>query len=68
VAGRGALWTAHAAAQRRRGQVLIGTQQTDDKSDYEKYLAWCGENGSLARIVAMLDGKPTIRYFDKLAA
>jgi hypothetical protein len=31
-------------------------------------LAWRGENASLARIVAMLDGNPTIRYFDKLDA
>jgi quinol monooxygenase YgiN len=43
-------------------------ERWDDKGNYEKYLAWRGENGSLGRIVAMLDGNPGIRYLDKIDA
>jgi quinol monooxygenase YgiN len=43
-------------------------ERWDDKTNYEKYLAWRGGNGSLAEIVAMLDGAPTIRFFDKIDA
>jgi quinol monooxygenase YgiN len=43
-------------------------ERWDDKANYEKYLAWRGENGSLAQIVAMLDGNPAIKFFDKIDA
>lgn len=39
-----------------------------DKPSYETYLAWRGENGSLAKIVSMLDGNPTIKFFDRIDA
>jgi quinol monooxygenase YgiN len=31
---------------------------------YQKYLAWRTENGSLAQLMSLLDGPPTIRCFD----
>jgi quinol monooxygenase YgiN len=36
----------------------------ESKAHYEKYLGWRQETGVLGNIISMLDGDPSIRYFD----
>ena len=44
-------------------QFLI-IEQWDTRADYEAYLAWRGERGDMEIFGAMMDGPPTIRFFD----
>ena len=44
--------------------ILVAVEQWGTRANYEQYLAWRTENGSLAAIAEQLDGPPIIRYFD----
>lgn len=48
--------------------ALVLIEQWDTRGQYEKYLAWRQESGTLAEIVELLDGPPNIRYFDPTRA
>ena len=48
--------------------TLVLIEQWDTRGQYEKYLAWRQESGTLAKIVELLDGPPSIRYFDPTGA
>ncbi len=44
-------------------QTLVLVAQWDNRDAYERYLAWRTENGSLAQLMSLLDGPPSIRFF-----
>tara|TARA_Y100000815_G_scaffold271332_1_gene297688 strand:- start:181 stop:486 length:306 start_codon:yes stop_codon:yes gene_type:complete len=48
--------------------ILVAIEQWDTRAQYEKYLAWRQESGTLAEIVELLDGPPNIRYFSPTGA
>ena len=48
--------------------TLVAIEQWDTRAQYEKYLAWRQESGTLAEIVELLDGPPNIRYFSPTGA
>ena len=48
--------------------ILVAIEQWDTRAQYEKYLAWRQEAGTLAEIVELLDGPPNIRYFNSTGA
>ena len=48
--------------------ILVAIEQWDTRAQYEKYLAWRQESGTLAEIVELLDGPPNIRYFNPTGA
>lgn len=39
-------------------------EQWDTRAQYEKYLAWRTERGDMVAFGAMMDGPPSIRFFD----
>lgn len=39
-------------------------EQWDTRQHYEKYLAWRGERGDMVVFGDMMEGPPTIRFFD----
>lgn len=41
-------------------------EQWDTRAQYEKYLAWRTERGDIDALVDMIDGEPSIRFFDYL--
>ena len=43
---------------------IMIVEQWDTRADYEKYLAWRTERGDMLEFGAMMDGPPTIRFFD----
>ncbi len=50
------------------GRTIVAVEHWDSKEHYQKYLAWREETGVLADLAAMLDGEPTIRFFDPIDA
>ncbi len=44
---------------------LALVEHWDSRAHYEKYLAWRAETGVLERIVSLLSGAPSIRYFEQ---
>ncbi len=50
------------------GRTIVMVEHWNSKEDYQKYLAWREETGVLADLGAMLDGEPTIRFFDAIDA
>ncbi len=56
--------TAHTNTEDGRTFVLV--EHWESKEHYERYLAWRTETGVLAQLTALLDGAPSIRYFDPL--
>ncbi len=43
---------------------VIALEQWLSREHYEKYLAWRTETGFMDKMVSMLAGEPSIRYFD----
>ena len=39
-------------------------EQWDSRAHYEKYLAWRTESGVMNEFAAMMQGEPSIRFFD----
>ena len=50
------------------GRTIVMVEHWDSKEHYQKYLAWREETGVLADLGVMLDGEPTIRFFDAIDA
>ncbi len=50
------------------GYTFIFIENWETKDKYEKYLAWREETGSLAALGALLQGPPTIKYFETVEA
>ena len=46
------------------GRNFVLVEQWDTRTDYEKYVAWRTETGTLARLVALCEGEPNIQLFD----
>ena len=44
-------------------QTFVFVEQWANRDAYERYLAWRTENGSLAQLMSLLDGPPSIRFF-----
>ena len=48
------------------GRTFVFVEYWDSKAHYERYLAWREETGELAQLFSMLEGEPSIRYFDQV--
>jgi quinol monooxygenase YgiN len=48
----------------RDGRTFVFVEYWDSTAHYERYLAWRQETGELAQLFSMLEGEPSIRYFD----
>ena len=48
------------------GGTIIQVQRWDSKEHYQKYLAQRVESGVLAELESLLDGNPSIRFFDPI--
>ena len=46
------------------GRNFVLVEQWDSRADYEKYVAWRTETGTLTRLVALCEGEPNIQFFD----
>ena len=44
--------------------VVVLVEQWQSRAHYEKYFAWREESGAVAQMAAMVDGPPSLRYFD----
>ena len=53
--------------QDESGNVIL-IESWDSREKYDKYLGWRVETGLLDRLGPMLDGAPSVRYFDKVDA
>lgn len=49
-------------------QTFVFVEEWASRDAYERYLAWRTENGTLAQLMSLLDGPPSIRYFDPVPA
>ena len=47
---------------------MIAVEEWETREDHQKYAAWRTETGAVERIVSMLAGPLSIRYFDKTDA
>ena len=47
---------------------MIAVEEWGTREDHQKYAAWRTETGAVDRIVSMLSGPLSIRYFDKTDA
>lgn len=47
---------------------MILVEQWESRGHHEKYLQWRTETGAVDKIVSMLAGPPSIRYFEKADA
>ncbi len=47
---------------------MIMVEQWESRSHYEKYLQWRTETGVIDKLVSLLSGPPSIRYFAKADA
>jgi len=47
---------------------MVAVEHWDSRAHYEKYHAWRTETGVLDRMGTMLDGPPSIRYFERIDA
>jgi len=50
------------------GRTFVFVERWDSTAQYERYLAWRTETGVLDQLVSMLDGEPSIRYFEAVDA
>jgi len=47
------------------GNIVV-YERWDSREQYEKYLAWRTETGTMDRMGTMLKAPPSIRYFDRV--
>lgn len=45
---------------------MVFHEHWDSRAHYERYLAWRGETGGAAAMMAMLAGPPRLRFFELL--
>lgn len=50
------------------GRTVVFVEYWDTKAHHERYLAWRMEKGVIAELVGMLEGPPSIRYFEQVDA
>lgn len=50
------------------GKTIVLVQHWDSAESYQRYLTWRQETGVFARIMAMLDGEPVMRFFNPIDA
>lgn len=51
-----------------KGGNIVFYERWDSRPQYEKYLAWRTESGTMDAIAAMIEGEPSIRFFDRVDA
>ena len=49
-------------------QNFIIVERWESREKYEKYFAWRTERGDIDNLGSMLEGEPSLRYFDALGA
>jgi quinol monooxygenase YgiN len=49
-------------------RTLVFVEHWDTKEAHQRYTAWRRETGVGAELVSMLEGRPTIRYFETIDA
>ena len=49
-------------------RTFVAVEKWDTKQAYQKYLALRTETGVMAKLGAMIEGSPSIRFFDRLDA
>lgn len=54
----------HFAVEHGKPGIVVAVETWNSKADHEKYLAWRTETGFIAELGKILEGPPTIRYFD----
>lgn len=47
-------------------QIVVLLEKWESRGNHEKYLAWRTERGDLEKIVGLLAGPPSIRYFEEV--
>ena len=47
---------------------MLAVEEWETREAHGKYAAWRTETGVIDRIVSMLSGPPSVRYFDKTDA
>lgn len=45
-------------------EVIVLVEQWESRAKYEAYLGWRQETGFVDKLVAAIDGPPSIRYFE----
>ncbi|MFL2840689.1 MAG: putative quinol monooxygenase [Pseudohongiellaceae bacterium] len=50
------------------GQTYVFIEHWESKAQYEKYLAWRGEIGTMSQFEQYLQGPPSIKYFEVVDA
>ena len=50
------------------GQTIIFVESWETREHYERYLAWRTETGVIAKLESMLQGPPSIRFFNRIDA
>lgn len=56
--------TLHCVQNQEDPANILIVEQWDTRAHYEKYLTWRGARGDMEVFGAMMDGPPTIRFFD----
>ena len=51
-----------------KGGNLVIYEKWDSRPQYEKYLAWRTESGTMDVLAQMIEGEPSIRFFDRVDA
>lgn len=49
-------------------QNFIIVERWESREKYEKYFAWRTERGDIDNLGSMLEGEPSLRYFDAIGA
>lgn len=58
----------YAAQNDEDKQNFVMVEVWESRAHYEKYLAWRTERGDIENLASMLEGEPSIRYFDHIGA
>ncbi|MGE0484972.1 MAG: putative quinol monooxygenase [Gammaproteobacteria bacterium] len=49
-------------------QVWVAVENWTSRQAYEKYFQWRVDRGDIDNLASMLEGEPSIRYFDRIGA
>jgi quinol monooxygenase YgiN len=50
------------------GRTVVAVEHWDTQEAYQKYLAWRTETGVMAQLADMIEGSPSIRFFEAIKA
>jgi quinol monooxygenase YgiN len=56
--------TLHVVQNQDDPASIVIVEQWDTRGHYERYLAWRTETGIMEEFTALMDGPPSIRFFD----